>query len=163
MKMGTPSPGPRRLMKTPSWATLSPKGERGGFPFSYIVVSRRIMMSSPRMTDRKRFSAACLAPPLQGPHNYCRETEGGEKPRQRRRPLAHGASRGNGIIPLGRPQSRQGRNLVDVARQRIGRRTDIAPSGAQRPRLDAPPPTACAVGYKMPPATRALRQPRTLG
>ena len=30
--MGTPSPGPRRLAKTPSRAALSPKGERGGFP-----------------------------------------------------------------------------------------------------------------------------------
>ena len=26
---GTPSPGPLRLMKAPSRATLSPKGERG--------------------------------------------------------------------------------------------------------------------------------------
>jgi hypothetical protein len=31
MKMGTPSPGPRRLMKARSWATLSPKGGEGRF------------------------------------------------------------------------------------------------------------------------------------
>jgi hypothetical protein len=28
---GTPSPASRRLMKTPSRGTLSPKGERAGF------------------------------------------------------------------------------------------------------------------------------------
>jgi len=53
----------------------------------------------------------------------------------------------------------EGRHLENEAGRRAGRRPDIAPAGAQGPMLDAPYPTAGAVGHKMPPASRALQRP----
>jgi hypothetical protein len=63
--------------------------------------------------------------------------------------------------PLELPQPRQGRYLEKAGRRRR-RRTDVAPSGAQRLKFDAPSPTAAPVGHKTPPASRVPRPPRLI-
>ena len=57
---GTPSPDPCRLMKAPSRAILSPKGERASFSFSWQVVSRWIIRSSLGMPGHFQSSHSCL-------------------------------------------------------------------------------------------------------
>jgi len=48
IQVGTPSPVPRRLMKTPSRATLSPKGERAGLSHKLCRRGRDAMLQGKR-------------------------------------------------------------------------------------------------------------------